>query len=241
MNTTQVALLSGVAGAIVGGSAVYFAVARPAVKARHEIGESAADEIDAIREYYQEKYEEVKEELDETLEEQEVQEEAPSEEVVKTSYRTIASEYTEARGEEGDSLHKEVDVTDDTEEEDEEEPEYPEDDLDYHDVSNEDKTGIEVVEEMVFEGDEWGYEYTSMNYFPEEDILVDSQDVPVEDVVSVVGRSLSFLDADNDIVHVVNHDLQLRIEIAKCVESFRDHIYGIRDENDPLYKPSNKE
>lgn len=230
MYSLNTVILSAVGGAVLGGAAVFATVVVPMEqKLRKRIDEETLGEIQKVREYYEkERTNVVKENPSDSST---VSESAgtSSEDCGKDHLPEIEEEIFEQREAEEvvDSIIVEQDyamVNDET---------YsPEEDL-YH-VEENTKTGIELIDETIAEHNEWDYTRVFMKYFLNEDILVDSDDVPIEDPVRVIGEHVE--DAKhNDLLHILNHDLDMIIEVERYDESYKDYIYGRRDHKDPLY------
>lgn len=99
----------------------------------------------------------------------------------------------------------------------------------YHQV------GIKIVpphefSEMALEG----MDVTYAKYFPEDDILVDGDDVPVEDVEDLVGTHIDHV-RKNTLSNFADMEANHLIEVTHEEGSYADYINGRGHANDPLY------
>lgn len=231
MYSLNTVIFAAVGGAVVGGAAVFATVVVPMEqKLRKRIDEETLGEIQKVREYYEKERTNVVKENPADNPSSNEGAGVPSEDGGEDRLPVLEEETVEVGEAEEvlDAIIVEQDyamVNDDT---------YsPEEDL-YHQDENT-KTGIELVDENLAEHNEWDYTRVFMKYFLNDGILVDSDDVPIEDPNRVIGEYVE--DAKtNDLLYVVNHNLDMLIEVERYDEDYRDYIYGRRDHKDPLYQ-----
>lgn len=230
MYSLNTVIFSAVGGAVLGGAAVFLTVVVPMEqKLRKRIDEETLGDIQKVREYYEkERVNVIKEsEYDNTT----LSENSGTSSEYRGEDRLpdVEEEVGENREAEEavDAIIVEQDyamVNDDT---------YSPEEGHYH-PEEEKLTGIELINQELAEHNEWDYTRVFMKYFLEDELLVDSDDVPVEDPARVIGEFVE--DAKtNDLLHILNHDLQMIIEVERYDEYYKDYIYGRRDHNDPLY------
>lgn len=217
MNAATIFAAGVLAGAAIGGSGVYFYLKRDM---QQKINEAVDEESDKVRTYYrnkeaEQKAAELSDYVSEVLEENEV--------VVtrqdKTEYTDILSD--EAYLYEEEEFNKPVDKSD--------VPQEPEEDL---------KGTLVVSADEWADEDEYPYSKAYVNYFKTDNILADSDDVPIENVKKYIGLELSTADFVDDLLYVVNHDIRTKIEIALNLGTFRDYIEETpgRNAKDPIYR-----
>lgn len=77
------------------------------------------------------------------------------------------------------------------------------------------------------------YEKGDLTYYVEDDVLVDSQESPIDDVEGLIGPDALTRFGDNsrskDIVYVRNDRLSMDFEISRDPRSYTDHILGIHE------------
>ena len=90
------------------------------------------------------------------------------------------------------------------------------------------------------------YDKGDLTYYEGDDILVDSQESPIDDVDTLIGPDAltRFGEASNsrDIVYVRNDHLAMDFEISRDKRSYTTHIAGIDEPNKPrVHKMRNEE
>lgn len=239
-------------GAIAGGATVYFTITRPTIKRLKELVVEESQNVENVREYYRKKYEHAEDvsqshedesgsRVSSVFEEEFDGSELPLEtRVVVDPVTQVSSDDQELDEAEKIILDHEYAMVNDkflSDLADEEvSDDIPEDDDNYHQEPSDTHAGVERIFEAFAEENEWEYETSFMKYFHEDDILVDSANVPVEDVRRILGDN-QLIFHQGDLAHFVNHDLRLVIEIENCDGTFAEFIYGRVDPNDPMYHP----
>lgn len=226
MYSLNTVILSAVGGAVIGAGAVFVTVVVPMERnLRKRIDDEVLADIASVREYYEKERENVvkKKESVDSPEEKDVR---PASE--DSSKDLIQGDAQEDRTEEElDSIIIEQDyavVNDEV---------YSPAEGDYHDPET--KTGIERIDEEMMIANEWDYTKSFMKYFLPDDVFVDTDDVPIENPNHIFGDVAD--DAKhNDLIQVVNHDLEMVIEVERYDTPYAEYIYGRRDIKDPLYK-----
>lgn len=229
MNKTQVAVVSGVVGFGLGGATVYFTVSRPRIEAmREEISDKAFAQVEEIRKNYADQNRELRKRLndkvvDEIIDDTEDKhEEIVAKEIIDDSGYTLVNSHA-----------LQDSVAHPTDEDDSEIEEVPEEYLVKE--PSEPKLGIVIVSEEEFLANEDGYESSHMDWFPVEEILADDANIPVENEERLIGPGLDALKS-NDVVHIINHDMQIRVEVTRSLETYQERVYGIGKEADPRYR-----
>lgn len=133
------------------------------------------------------------------------------------------------------------------------EPEYPEDDPaeeddeEYEDAKIQDlgigKPDIEIISSMQF--DEQMYEKTTLFYYAGDQILTDERDEPVPDFTEIIGEdavnNFGHLSDDPSLVFVRNHRMSTDFEIVLNPSTFVESVYGIKmEESTPKVEPKSK-
>ena len=88
--------------------------------------------------------------------------------------------------------------------------------------------GVYIIHQDEFFGDELGYSQMSLNYYEEDDILCDDDDVPIYNYEQVVGR-LEFGHGtdDKNVVYVRNDARECEYEILRNTTSYANEVLGI--------------
>lgn len=92
-----------------------------------------------------------------------------------------------------------------------------------------------IIHENEFEESESGYTQTTYTFYAVDNVLVDTDDKPLDDVNAVVGLgNLRFGHGsqDEDVVLVRNDRLELEMEITRVPRSYAEDITGL-DSSDP--------
>lgn len=252
MYSLTTVISAAIGGAVAGGTTVYFTVTRPTIKRLKELVVEESQNVENVREYYRKKYENVKDVIQPHENENDSRVSSVFEEeldgsefshetrVVVDPITQVSSDDKELDEAEEIILNHEYATVNDkflSDLADEEvSDDVPEDDDNYHQELSDTHAGVERIIETLAEENEWGYDMSFMKYFHEDDILVDSANVPVEDVRHILGSNKLIFHQD-DLAHFVNHDLRLVIEVSNCEGTFAEFIYGRVDPNDPMYHP----
>lgn len=234
MRTQEVVLLSGFAGALVGGVLTYYST-----KGRIEdrANQRLSEEIREVREYYRAKA--IKEEpaSHEPEKQPEVSEEPP---VSRPTERGKYNDYQEALNdydpeEDYEELRREA-PADDGES-------FSEEEIEEAVVNPEPRKNLDarirLLTTLEWDENEWDYERVYLNFYPEDqNIVTDSMDVPIDDPEPLIGVVSDYVVGENEDVQefmIVNHDKRLLISLEKNVGTFVSAIMGVRNVKDPVY------
>jgi hypothetical protein len=108
------------------------------------------------------------------------------------------------------------------------EPEEQENWDEVEEAKKRDGKAIYILHQDEFFGDEFGYAQTSLNYYEEDDILCDEEDVPIYNYVDLVGE-LEFGRGtdDKNVVYIRNETRECEYEILRNSGSYAYEILGI--------------
>lgn len=88
-----------------------------------------------------------------------------------------------------------------------------------------------------FYSNESGYDQASLTYFEGDDVLIDERQVPVPDVVKLVGEDalgrFGWRSKDKNLVFVRNEKLKMELEIARSDGTYRKEVLGL---DEPMKK-----
>lgn len=85
--------------------------------------------------------------------------------------------------------------------------------------------------------DKDGYTHTELTYFEGDQVLVDTDDKPVEDIDKVVGQTnldkFGHGSGDKDVVFIRNDELKLEVEVSRDARSYTEVVHGIQHSDEP--------
>lgn len=225
-------MMTGLIGAAFGGLLTY-------VLMKDRIREEAEEEIEAMREYYQDMVKDVEEDYFEEM--KGLVEELDDEERLEGKYTDYTKKYLPDENEDferGQSLVRPKKVVREVpeptidivlEEEELDDPDYEgdphEDEYEYDEPY--------VISKDDFENSFTHLEKITMSYYDHDDILADENDEAIPNPISVVGDALVRFgeeSGDKNIVYVRNPELEIDYEVVRMNDSFQERILGFRGE-----------
>jgi hypothetical protein len=106
------------------------------------------------------------------------------------------------------------------------------------DAAEREEGHVYVITQTEFLSNESGYENASLTYFEGDDVLVDSDEKPIQDVEKLVGNTalekFGHGTSDHNMVHVRNDLLELDIEIARSNGKYVVEVLGMDDPDSHL-------
>jgi len=87
-----------------------------------------------------------------------------------------------------------------------------------------------IIHENEFGESELGYNQTTYTYYAVDNVLVDTDDKPLDNVNTVVGLGnlrFGYGSQDEDVVHVRNDRIQLEMEITRVPRSYAEDVMGL--------------
>ena len=250
MSNLTIGVASGLTGALLGGATVYILVKK---NLEETIRAQAEQDIEAVRNYYKEKKNDHEKQ---TSKEPKVSKESKEERLTRTDPLGIGRNYdkllTRYSGGASNSEAPEASSPLPEEEAEAESEEFaPREGETTGDVirrvhgggaiiadsSEAPEVGFREISDSEWEENEWGFEKSSLRYFPEDDIVIDSSDIALPSPEITVGAlGLQLMD-EQDVTLLVNFDQEILLEITRDEGSYQEHIFGFRNHKDPMYNP----
>ena len=248
MSNLTIGVASGLTGALLGGATVYILVKK---NLEETIRAQAEQDIEAVRNYYKEKKNDHEKQ---TSKEPKVSKESKEERLTRTDPLGIGRNYdkllTRYSGGASNSEAPEAPSPVPEEEAEAESEEFaPREGETTGDVirrvhgggaiiadsSEAPEVGFREISDSEWEENEWGFEKSSLRYFPEDDIVIDSSDIALPSPEITVGAlGLQLMD-EQDVTLLVNFDQEILLEITRDEGSYQEHIFGFRNHKDPMY------
>ena len=105
-------------------------------------------------------------------------------------------------------------------------------DVDYseEDAARDTENGIYVIDIDEFMNSEVGYTEVTLTYFAGDNVLVNEQEMPVEDVAATVGKDnlayFGYRSKDPKVVYIRNNVLQLDFEVVRSEGKYSEEVAG---------------
>lgn len=249
MSNLTIGVASGLTGALLGGATVYILVKK---NLEETIRAQAEQDIEAVRNYYKEKNNGHEKQ---TSKEPKVSKESKEERLTRTDPLGIGRNYdkllTRYSGGASNSEAPEAPSPVPEEEAEAESEEFaPREGETTGDVirrvhgggaiiadsSEAPEVGFLEISDAEWEENEWGFEKSSLRYFPEDDIVIDSSDIALPSPEITVGALGIQLMDEQDVTLLVNFDQEILLEITRDEGSYQEHIFGLRNHKDAIYK-----
>lgn len=247
MSNLTIGVASGLTGALLGGATVYILVKK---NLEETIRAQAEQDIEAVRNYYKEKNNHV----DQTSKESKDSKESKEERLTRTdplgigrNYDKLLTRYSggaaNSEAPEAPSLVPEEEAEAESEEFAPREGETTSDVIRrvhgggaiIADSSEAPEVGFREISDAEWEENEWGFEKSSLRYFPEDDIVIDSSDIALPSPEITVGALGVQLMDEQDVTLLVNFDQEILLEITRDEGSYQEHIFGLRNSKDVMY------
>lgn len=248
MSNLTIGVASGLTGALLGGATVYILVKK---NLEETIRAQAEQDIEAVRNYYKEKNNGHEKQ---TSKEPKVSKESKEERLTRTDPLGIGRNYdkllTRYSGGASNSEAPEAPSPVPEEEAKAESEEFaPREGETTGDVirrvhgggaiiadsSEAPEVGFREISDAEWEENEWGFEKSSLRYFPEDDIVIDSSDIALPSPENTVGALGVQLMDEQDVTLLVNFDQEILLEITRDEGSYQEHIFGFRNSKDVMY------
>lgn len=249
MSNLTIGVASGLTGALLGGATVYILVKK---NLEETIRAQAEQDIEAVRNYYKEK---TSNHETQTSKEPKVSKESKEERLTRTDPLGIGRNYDKllTRYSGGASNVKTPEAPSPVPEEEaeaESEEFAPREGETTGDVirrvhgggaiiadsSEAPEVGFREISDAEWEENEWGFEKSSLRYFPEDDIVIDSSDIALPSPEITVGALGVQLMDEQDVTLLVNFDQEILLEITRDEGSYQEHIFGFRNHKDIMYE-----
>ena len=249
MSNLTIGVASGLTGALLGGATVYILVKK---NLEETIRAQAEQDIEEVRNYYKEKKNDHEKQ---TSKEPKVSKESKEERLTRTDPLGIGRNYdkllTRYSGGASNSEAPEAPSPVPEEEAEAESEEFaPREGETTGDVirrvhgggaiiadsSEAPEVGFREISDSEWEENEWGFEKSSLRYFPEDDIVIDSSDIALPSPEITVGALGVQLMDEQDVTLLVNFDQEILLEITRDEGSYQEHIFGFRNHKDAIYK-----
>lgn len=249
MSNLTIGVASGLTGALLGGATVYILVKK---NLEETIRAQAEQDIEEVRNYYKEKKNSHE---DQTSKKPKVSKESKEERLTRTDPLGIGRNYdkllTRYSGGASNSEAPEAPSSVLEEEAEAESEEFaPREGETTGDVirrvhgggaiiadsSEAPEVGFREISDAEWEENEWGFEKSSLRYFPEDDIVIDSSDIALPSPEITVGALGVQLMDEQDVTLLVNFDQEILLEITRDEGSYQEHIFGFRNRKDIVYK-----
>lgn len=259
MSNITIGVASGLTGALLGGATVYILVKK---HLEETIRAQAEQDIEEVRNYYKEKQNNHEDQTSKESQDSKVFKESKEERLTRTdplgigrNYSKLLTRYsggaTNVRTPEAPSS-----ISEEAEVESEEEAEVESEEFDPRegettsdvirrvhgggaiiaDSSEAPEVGFLEISDAEWEENEWGFEKSSLRYFPEDDIVIDSSDIALPSPEITVGALGVQLMDEQDVTLLVNFDQEILLEITRDEGSYQEHIFGFRNHKDNMYK-----
>lgn len=251
MSNLTIGVASGLTGALLGGATVYILVKK---NLEETIRAQAEQDIEEVRNYYKEKSDRNADQASKESGDSKEFKESKEEQLTRTDPlgvgRTYSKFVTRYSGGATDVEAQEASSVLEEEAEDESEEFAPREGETTGDVirrvhgggaiiadpSEAPEVGSREISDAEWEENEWGFEKSSLRYFPEDNIVIDSSDIALPSPEITVGPlGIQLMDAQ-DVTLLVNFDQEILLEITRDEGSYQEHIFGIRNEKDTVYK-----
>lgn len=98
----------------------------------------------------------------------------------------------------------------------------------------EDGNPIRILSITEFMAGEKSYNQVTLTYFAEDDVLVDENEMPIEDVDATVGNAnmdrFGYKSRDPKVVYIRNDRLQIDYEVVRHEGSYAEQVHGVEQE-----------